>query len=309
MRIDAVETFHRRRGITRDAIGGMRVVFVKQLAHEQPTLLPPLVEVDERFRILRHGEDQPAGIFRLVVQAQPLYARENIAGVVLRRGRHGIEQCLCIAGLAQHRRACPRNGDLVAAEALGGTHAGSSIVGVEARVHAHFVVCGGEHAAKHLEHACFDALAGFIVTPGLTHEPGGALPITLREQSARQHVAALGGDRLLFRKEGTHGAIVHAVVPQRVLGAAAEQRGMRPTRIGFDPGGVALEGGVGVVGAQDQPFGKLARHGIADARLGRVGFRFAAFARRFDHALYCGNVGFRCRFRRCDRERTGRGSR
>ena len=310
VRVDAVEAFHRRRCLACNAIGGMRVVFVEQLAHQQPALLPPLVEIDERFRILRRGEDQPAGIFRLVVQAQPLHARINIAGVALRRGGHGIEQCFCIGGLAQHRRAGSRDGNFVAAEAIGGTGAGGGVVSIEARIHAHLVVGRREHAAEHLEHALFDAFACIVIAPRLPHETCSTLAVALREQRARQHVAALRGDRLLLGKEGAHSAIVDAVVPQRVLGAAAEQRGVGPARIGFDPGSVALERRIGVVGAQDHPFGKLARHGIADACLSCVGFRFAAFARWLRSRVFTAAIsGVRRRVRRCDRKGAGRGSR
>ena len=298
VRVDAIKALHRWCRFARNEIGGMRVVFVEQLAHQQPALLPPLIEIDEHVRILRRGEDQLAGLFRLVVLAQPLHARVDIARVALRRGRYGIEQRLRIAGLAHHRRARPRNGDLVAAETLGGARAGRRIVGVEARVHAHLVVGGGEHAAEHLEHAFLDAFARIVVAPCLAHEFGGALAIALREQSARQHVATFRGARLMFGEESAHGAVVDAVVPQRVLGAAAEQRRVRPARIGLDPGGVALERGIGVVRAQDHPFGKLARHRIADARFSRVGFRFLAFARGFDHAFHRVDIGCGRRGRR-----------
>ena len=102
-------------------------------------------------------------------------------------------------------------------------------------------------------------------------------------------------------------AIVDTVVPQRVLGAAAEQRGVRPARIGVDEGGVALEAGVGVVGAQDHPFGEFARDRIADARLGGIGVGFLAFARGLDHALDRSDIGggVAAGRRDCERPRDG----
>ena len=84
MRIDAVKAPHRGRGFSRDAIGGLCVVLVEQLAHQQAPLLPPLVEIDQRIRTFRRGEDQLAGFFGLVVLPQPLDARENVSGFVLR---------------------------------------------------------------------------------------------------------------------------------------------------------------------------------------------------------------------------------
>ena len=98
--VDAVIAARRRGGVARDAIGGLRVVVVEQLAHQQAPLQPPLVEIDQRGRVLRRGQDQLAGFFRLVVFAQPLHARENIAGVAARGRRHRVEQRLGIVRLA-----------------------------------------------------------------------------------------------------------------------------------------------------------------------------------------------------------------
>ena len=69
MRVDAIEAAHRRCGVARHTIGGVRIVLIEQLAHQQAPLQPPLVEIDQRLGILRRGEDQLAGFFRLVVLA------------------------------------------------------------------------------------------------------------------------------------------------------------------------------------------------------------------------------------------------
>ncbi len=76
------------------------------------------------------------------------------------------------------------------------------------------MVGGSEHVAEHLEHAFFDFGAGLVVTPGVAHQRSRAVAVALREQSAREHVTALGGGRLLLGEEGTHRAIVDTIVPQ-----------------------------------------------------------------------------------------------
>ena len=129
--------------------------------------------------------------------------------------------------------------ELVAAEPLGGAQAGLGVVGVEAVLHARFVVGRREHVAEHLEHAAFDLGAAILRAPGLAHQRRGAGAVALGEQRARQHVAALGGRRLPVRRRRRGPSRRRLVVPQRVLGAAAEQRDVRPGRIGGDEGRVA----------------------------------------------------------------------
>ena len=167
------------------------------------------------------------------------------------------------------------------------------------------MVGGAEHAAEHFQHAFFDFGAGVVLTPGMAHQPGRAVAIALRKQGARKHIAALGGGGLLLREECTHRAIVDAVVPQRILSAAAKQRRVRPARICLDEGRVTLERRIGIVGTQDHPFGKLACDRIADARLGGIGLGFLALAGSLDHAFHSSNVGFRSCCRRRDCERAG----
>src|SRR6185312_12824288 len=103
-----------------------------------------------------------------------------------------------------------------------------------------------------------------VVAPGFAHELFGAGAVAFGEERTREHVVTLGGHRLLVGKEREDRGVVELVVPQGILGAAAEQRGVRPARIGGDETGVALEAWLGVVAAQDDPFGKLARDRIGD---------------------------------------------
>ena len=238
-----------------------------------------------------------------------MHAREDIAGVALRRSWHGIEECLGVARLAQDCRTRTPDCRFVAAKPVGGALAGCDIVGVETLLHTHLMVGGTEHAPEHFEHSFFDFGAELVIAPGMAHQRCRSLAIALREQGARQHKAPLGGRRLLLGEEGAHHGVIDPVVPQRVLGAAAEQWGVRPARIGLHESGVALEGRIGVVGAQDYPFGELARNRIGDARLGGIGVRFLALAGRLDDAFHRGDIGGRGGGRRCDGKGPGGRSR
>ena len=262
--VDAVIAAHRRGGVARHAIGGCASPSSSSLRTSRRRSSHHWSRSTSCGRILRRGEDQLAGFFRLVVFAQPLHARENIAGVAARGGRHRVEQRLGIVRLADHRGARAARSQFIAAEPFGCAHAGLDVVGIEALLHARLVVGAGEHVAEHLEHFLLDVGAALVVAPGVAHQRRGAGAVALREQGARQHVAALGGGRLLLGEKGAHRGVVEPVVPQRVLGAAAEQRRMRPARIGVHEGGVALETRIGVVAAQDHPFGELARDRIGD---------------------------------------------
>ncbi len=142
-----------------------------------------------------------------------MHIGEDVSGLAMRRGGDRVEQCLCISGLALDRCARAANRKIVAAKPFGGTHARRDIVGVEAALHAHFMVGGREHAAVHVEHAFLDFSAGIVVAPSVAHKRTSAITVALREQCAREHVTALGSGGLLFGKERPHRAVVDAVVP------------------------------------------------------------------------------------------------
>ena len=252
--------------------------------------MPPAIEIAQCGRILRHGEDQLAGFFRLVVFAQPLHAREDVAGIVPCIRRHRVEQRLGIVQPLDHRGAGVRDRKLVAAEPGRGAHAGLDIFGIEALVHARLVIGARQHAAEHREHFVLSVGAAFLVAPGITHQRRGALAVAFGEQRAGQHETALGGARLMVGEKGEHRAFAEIVVRHGVFGAAAEQRRVRPVRISVHEGGVAGKAHVGVVAAQDDPFGEFVGDRIADAGFRGIGVGELAFAGGFDHALDGGHV-------------------
>jgi hypothetical protein len=167
--IDAVIALRRRRRLARHAIGGLRVVIVEQLAHQQAAFRPPLVEIDQGRGFLRRGQDQPAGFLRFVAFAQPLHLGENIAGVAARRSRHRVERGLGIAGFLDYRRAGARNHQIVAAKTLGGAHARLDILGIKALLHARLVIGGRKQVAEQFDDFFLDIGAGFVLAPGMPH--------------------------------------------------------------------------------------------------------------------------------------------
>ena len=87
-------------------------------------------------------------------------------------------------------------------------------------------------------------------------------------------------------EKGEDRCVVEIVVPQRVLGAAAEQGRVRPARVGVHEGGVARVTWLGIVASQDHPFGKLAGHRIPDAAFGGVGVGSLALAGGLDRPFH-----------------------
>ncbi len=255
---------------------------------------PPLIEIDQCVRILRHGQDQLAGFFRLVVHAQPLHARENVTGIAARIHRHRVEQRLGVVEPLDHRGAGAADRQIVAAEPARRAHTGFDVAGIEALLHPHLVVGAREQIAEHLEHLALGFGAAFVVTPGVTHQRGRAVAIASGEENAGEHEAALGGARLVAGEESDYRGVVDMVVPQRVLRAAAEQRCVRPGRVAGDERRVTREARIGVVAAQDHPFRELAGDRILDAGFVRVGFAKrplrAASITRFTAAISSGEV-------------------
>ena len=116
--LGAVVVLLRDRGVAHDAIGGLGIVEVEQLAGNEPALDPPLVAVDRLRRVGRYRQDQLGGVRRLVGAAQILGAAEHITGVALCLPRHRIEHRLGVGRLRDHGDARLGDGGGVAAARL-----------------------------------------------------------------------------------------------------------------------------------------------------------------------------------------------
>ncbi len=81
------------RGITRDQICGAILADIDHLAREQPPLDPPFVDIVEPVGIPRRAQHQPRGVRELLLAAQQLNVREDIAGIAVQLARHFFEQC------------------------------------------------------------------------------------------------------------------------------------------------------------------------------------------------------------------------
>ncbi len=256
---------------------------------------------------MRRAEDQLAGFLGLVVLTQPLHAREDITGVVACGGGHRVEKAFGVFQTLDDRDARLRDGKLVAAETFRRAQARLGVVLVKTFLHAHAMIFWREQAAEQAKHFVFDRAAGILPAPGVLDELGCSDAIATGEQHPRQHIPALGRSRLMVSEKSEHPGIVDPIVPQRVFGAAAEQRDVRPVGVVAHESGVALEGRVGVVRAQDHPFGELAGDRVGNGLLGRIGVGVAAFACGRDDGFHRCDVGIRGGNRRRDGEGAGNG--
>src|SRR5262245_62353196 len=66
-------------GIPRDAIGGLGIANVEQLAGNEPTLDPPLVGIERLSGIGWQRQDQLRGLARLIGAAEELDTVEDVA--------------------------------------------------------------------------------------------------------------------------------------------------------------------------------------------------------------------------------------
>ena len=129
----------------------------------------------------------------------------------------------------------------------------------------------------------------------------------MQQQRAGERELALGGDRPVLAEIRAHGRGIEALLPERCLGAAAQEADARPARIVGDEGDIASEVDLVVVAAQDRPLDQLAGDRIADRLLDVARLRRLAFARQRDRFLDGGDIGRRGRRRRGDRRRCGGG--
>ncbi len=292
--------------VTGDAVGGLGIVVVEQTAHQKAALHPPTVGIDQGVRILRRRQHQLGGFFRFAVGPQPLCAREDVTRVAARRGRYCIKQGLGVLGAAGDRGARPRDQQLVAAKTFGGAHGGGDVVVVEPLVHPHFVIFAGDGMAELRQNDLFDVGAGIVLAPRQAGQSLGGGAIALRQQRAGINETAFGGGRLPVIEEGADSPVVQPVVPQGILGAASEQRRVRPGRVRFDEIGVAAEAGIGVVAAQHHPFGQLLGDGIRYRFLRGVGGGAVALADRLDDLFDEPDIGGRGGATGRHRKRAGR---
>ena len=295
---DPVDVAARRHRLDGDAIGRLRIVLVEQGAHQDAPLAPPGGGIDQRAGLARCLAHQPRGFLIIVLADEPARAHENVAGIVARAPRHRVEPGLGVARMLEHRRPGAGDGEFAAAEPVRGAHAGLDVVLIEALRHAHLVVLRRDQLAEHVEDLALDRLAAVLVAPGVAHECRGAGLVALGEQRVGEGIAALGRDRVPLRKVAEHRGVLDAVVPQRILGAPGEQAGMRPVRMVLDEIGVALEAGVGVVAAQDHPFGERLGDRILDCGFVLVGV--VALLGRLDDLLEGGEIGGRGLIGGCD---------
>ena len=272
---------------------------VQHLARQEAPLDPPFVEIVQTVRIFRHRQHELCGLVELLFAAKPLDPGEHVAGVAVQLPRHRIEQRLEVGGFLVGRNARLGQRDMACTEPLGGAHAAGFLLGaVKQRVHPRLVVARGQQRAEHIERRGLGVLRHAIIAPGLADQPFGIGAIAARDHGLRQRKLALGRNRRFVSEPGPDGCVVAAVVPQGGLDAPAQEGLRRPARIGGNKRTVALDGGVIVVAAQDQPFRKLAGDRIRYRGLRLVCVPRLLLAHQLDDVFQRILVGLRRRGRR-----------
>ena len=302
----------RRRGVAGDDVSPLGIVLVEQLAHQQTALDPPLVKIVTVVE-LRDGGHQRRRFGSLVRAPQHLDLGELVADVVVRGGRHRLDQFL-VAALAEHRNARLGDRRLVAAEPCRSAYPGLGVVLlVEAAVHPRLVVGAGQELAELFLHLQFDLLGDGVGAPYFAHQRLSALAVALRMERAGQRQLALGAERFVGAEIGADSGRVMPVLKQDGLGLAAQRRDARPTRVGVDESHVAGKIRAAVVVAQDRPFDQLFCHRVGDRVLRLVRLGAAAAAQMVKRALRQRDIDCRGRHRRGERgggrSRSGRRSR
>ncbi len=298
-------------GILLGRLGGVRdhkisragIAGIEQPARHDAPLDPPILAVMDLRQVAGCSQDLLRGLGDLVGAAQHLHLDQDVAGVLARLGRHGVEQLLGIAALAVDRDARLCNREVGAAETARGPQRRLVVVGAQPPFQARLMIGARQEVRVALEHLFLGVGGERIVAPRLAHERGRAVAVALREQRARQHQAANAGLRRHFLEEAYHLRRLGVLDPEHRFGAAAEHPDARPIRVGGDKGEVAFAANAVVVAAQDEPLDELARARLRDAGgdLGRLGG--VVLADGLDRALHQRQVALGGLDRRPGRER------
>ena len=185
-----------------------------------------MIEIDLLGRIARSLQHQLRGFPDLVFVAQPLDAAEHVAGIVLRRRRHGLEQRLGIGGLVVHRDARLGDGNFGLVQMMRRTQGGVVVLEIEARIHARLVVGRGDQAGEYLARLRFHILGEAGVAPGRAQRRVGAGAVVLGQPGARERKVALAAERRFVGEKAEDRLWIKILLPQRRLGMAAKgQRG------------------------------------------------------------------------------------
>ena len=181
MLLGAVVLVDRRRRAIGDLIGHAGIAEIEQLARNEPPLDPPLIEIAEPCRVMRHPDHPLRGFGDLVGAAQPLDAAEHIAGVVPGGFRDGFEQCFGVAGLVDDGGARLGDGKRDGVEMTRSAQPGVVVLGIKPHVHARLVVRGRDEPGEDFACLRFKIGAKRVAAPGIAHRRLRAGTVALRE--------------------------------------------------------------------------------------------------------------------------------
>ena len=187
MAFDA-RVFLGRLGPLRDhAVGREGVAEIEQLARHDPALDPPLLAIIDLGEVAGRGQQHLRGLGDLVLVPQKVRVQEQIAGVLARVRRHGVEQFPDIAGLAVERDVRLRDRDVAGTEPARGPHRRLVVAGEQPLLHARLVIGAAQELRITIERLLLDLGRERVVAPRLANERLGGFLVALRDERARQH--------------------------------------------------------------------------------------------------------------------------
>ncbi len=163
---------------------------------------------------------------------------------------------------------------------------GVVVAGVEPRLHAYFIVRGGDQAGEILSRLFFQIGRKAVAAPSLAQCRCGAGDVAACEQRPRQREMPLGGVRRLGPEEVDDGLRLDLLLPQHRFRVAPHGRHSRPARIGGEKGSVARKIARAVFAVQDHPFDDLAGDRIGNAAFDVGRLALLAFAHEVDGLLH-----------------------
>ena len=179
MALDPGVFLGRLASVPHDQIGRADVAEIEQLAREDAPLDPPFFGIVDLSKLVRRGEQHQCGFRDLVVLAQRVHVREQIAGIVARLSGNSFEQFLGVCGLAVERDARLRDREVGAPKPAGHAQRGFVVAGEQALLHARLVVGAGEKLGIVLDHLLFEIGSHRTVPPRLADLRPGTFDVAL----------------------------------------------------------------------------------------------------------------------------------
>ena len=173
---------------------------VEQLARDHALFAPPLVRVDQRGCVARGAREPGGGLERAIGAARVLHAREQEAGIALKRGGHGADRPRR-QGTGRRRDARLGERDFVGAGERRRAQRRRGPFGVEQPVGAIFMVGARQRRREILQHRAFRPGVEIALAPQRAHDSRRLVAPPRVERGARGGELAGGRARRIAREQ------------------------------------------------------------------------------------------------------------